>query len=62
MHNCLTDATNDYLVKPKTIKNSYAKDQSRKQIKLQTIDQFIDKARMILNKHQSNKNKSFKNG
>ena len=39
-HDCSADLTNNYLVKTKTIENGYAKDQSRKQTKLQTtIDQ-----------------------
>ena len=36
---------------PKIIKNGYAKDQIRKQTKLQIINQFIDRAKMISTKY-----------
>ena len=39
------------MVKVKIIKNGYAKNKSCKQIKSETVDQFIDKVKLILIKY-----------
>ena len=46
-HNCLTDLTNNCLVKPRTIKNDYAKDRSCKQTKSQTTNQMTKVKQLI---------------
>ena len=54
-YNCLADWTNDCLVKPRTIENSYIKDRSYKQTKLQTTNQATKVERLIQEQSDCNR-------
>ena len=54
-HNWLADLTNNCLVKPRTMKNGYAKDRSRKQTKLQTTNQMTEVKQLIRKRSDCNR-------